>query len=368
MKTKLQRAARDTLLAAVWLGARRLVWTVLLAAALFTLSHPAGAHDVQAFLSEIAKQAAESEKASRTVVTGSDGCLFFVPELRALSVGRFWGQDASRISRASKAEYADPLPAIVDFHQQLKKVGIDLLVVPVPAKAAVYPESVSSTIKAAGGKVPPRLDEYHSQFYRLLGEQGVAVVDLLPLYVAHRAEGGALYCKTDSHWSGRGVAEAAQAIADAVKDRGWVKELRKQSLTSEVRDVAMTGDLARMLDEQDPKGETLALTFVGTPPELTPVAPDRDSPVLLMGDSHTLIFHDPELVARGAGLPDHLALRFGVAVDLIGVRGSGATTTRIELLRRKDNLKGKKLVVWCFSFREFTESTTGWRKVPVIRE
>jgi alginate O-acetyltransferase complex protein AlgJ len=86
-----------------------------------------------------------------------------------------------------------------------------------------------------------------------------------------------------------------------------------------------------------------------------------------MGDSHTLIFHDPLLFARGAGLPDHLALRLGLAVDLVGVRGSGATSTRIELLRRKDNLEGKKLVIWCFSFREFTESTTGWRKVPVVR-
>ena len=73
------------------------------------------------------------------------------------------------------------------------------------------------------------------------------------------------------------------------------------------------------------------------------------------------------LFARGAGLPDHLVRRLGFPVDLIGVRGSGSTTTRIELLRRKDNLQGKQLVIWCFSFREFTESETGWRKVPVIR-
>ncbi len=86
-----------------------------------------------------------------------------------------------------------------------------------------------------------------------------------------------------------------------------------------------------------------------------------------MGDSHTLVFHDPDLYARGAGLPDHLALHLGFPVDLVGIRGSASTTMRIELLRRRDNLKGKKLVVWCFSCREFTESTTGWRKVPVIR-
>ncbi len=91
----------------------------------------------------------------------------------------------------------------------------------------------------------------------------MTAIDLLPLYLAHRADGGPLYCKTDSHWSGRGVALAAQAIADQVKDRGWLNELPKPSLASESRDVAMTGDLARMLNEQKPAGETLSLTFVG---------------------------------------------------------------------------------------------------------
>ena len=95
--------------------------------------------------------------------------------------------------------------------------------------------------------------------------------------------------------------------------------------------------------------------------------PSRDSPVLLIGDSHTLVFHDPTLFGPGGGLPDQLAVRFGFPVDLIGVRGSGANSPRIDLLRRGDNLKGKKLVIWCFSFREFTESTSGWRKIRVMK-
>ena len=83
-------------------------------------------------------------------------------------------------------------------------------------------------------------------------------------------------------------------------------------------------------------------------------------------DGRTLVFHDLELY--GAGLDCRIISRcLGFPVDLIGIRGSAATTTRIELLRRRDDLKGRKLVVWCFSCREFTESTTGWRKVPVTR-
>ncbi|HOS43564.1 MAG TPA: hypothetical protein PK794_07745, partial [Armatimonadota bacterium] len=100
---------------------------------------------------------------------------------------------------------------------------------------------------------------------------------------------------------------------------------------------------------------------------LAPLKPWRESPVLLLGDSHTLVFHAGEdMLASGAGLADHLALQLGFPVDVVGVRGSGATPSRISLLRRGDNLAGKKVVIWCFSIREFTEGQ-GWRLVPVIR-
>ncbi len=119
--------------------------------------------------------------------------------------------------------------------------------------------------------------------------------------------------------------------------------------------------------------ETLSLRFVGVKKNgvLQPLEPDRASPVLLLGDSHSLIFHaGGDMPARGAGLPDQLALELGFPVDLVAVRGSGATPARATLLRlaRADPeyLAGKKLVVWCFGAREFTEST-GWAKVPVVR-
>jgi hypothetical protein len=318
----------------------------------------------QSFRKKLSARVAQAEKDDRSAIAGNNGWMFFVPELRALSVGPFWGENAVNVSRSSKPEYADPLPAIVDFNNQLRKAGIELLVVPVPAKAAVYPEQIVSS----QGNSPTRLDETHREFYRLLKDQGVTVLDLLPVFLEHRDDkDGLLYCKTDTHWSGRGLAIAAEEIAERVKKQPWLGETPRTNYKSQIQNVEITGDLARMLNERSPVKETLPLTFVGTGSDLTPVPTDRDSPVLLIGDSHTLVFHDPTLHARGAGLPDHLALQFGFPVDLIGVRGSGATTTRIELLRRRDNLKGKKLVIWCFSFREFTESFTGWRKVPVIR-
>ena len=68
-----------------------------------------------------------------------------------------------------------------------------------------------------------------------------------------------------------------------------------------------------------------------------------------------------------AGLADQLAAELRITVDVIGVRGSGATPARVNLLRRakadEAYLAGKKAVIWCFAAREFTESN-GWSLVP----
>lgn len=59
------------------------------------------------------------------------------------------------------------------------------------------------------------------------------------------------------------------------------------------------------------------------------------------------------------------------AVDLVAVQGSGETPARANLMRRArsdpGNLSGKRLVIWCFAAREFTESS-GWQKVPMTGE
>ena len=60
--------------------------------------------------------------------------------------------------------------------------------------------------------------------------------------------------------------------------------------------------------------------------------------------------------------------QLGLAVDLVAVPGSGATAARVELRRRAEHEAAfwarKRLVVWCFAAREFTEGD-GWALVPV---
>ena len=101
------------------------------------------AAETELFIQSLAEKAAEAAAQQTTVVSGKEGWLFFAPELRSMSVGQFWGDAAQRVSRASNPEFADPLPAILDFKSQLDKAGISLIFVPIPAKATIYPEMLS---------------------------------------------------------------------------------------------------------------------------------------------------------------------------------------------------------------------------------
>jgi alginate O-acetyltransferase complex protein AlgJ len=125
-----------------------------------------------------------------------------------------------------------------------------------------------------------------------------------------------------------------------------------------------------MLGGADGARETVSLQLVGSPDAAgarAPVLPSRESPLLLLGDSHALVFHaGGDMHARGAGLADQLALALGFPVDLVAVRGSGATPARISLARRAGGLAGKKLVVWCLAARDLSEAPQGWAKVPVV--
>ena len=323
----------------------------------------------QDFAAELAAKVQSLEKTKAAAVAGSDGWLFFGGELRLLSLGQFWGDAAAKVSRAHKPDLADPLPAILDFHEQLKARGIELLVVPVPPKAAIYPEKIVAGVDPRTKDDAPVLH----RFYDKLRAAGVDVLDLSALFIQNRDNPrGPVFCKTDSHWSGIGCVLASQAIAEKVQSKipspGTTREY-----VAEWNEAERDGDLASLVagDGRKLSPEKIAVQSVSEKGTGAAVQDDPNSPLLLLGDSHTLIYHDRDFLPVRAGLVDQLALRLGFAPDLIGTSGSGATPVRINLYRRsvKDPgyLAKKKMIVWCFAAREFTESTEGWAKVPVAK-
>jgi hypothetical protein len=117
--------------------------------------------------------------------------------------------------------------------------------------------------------------------------------------------------------------------------------------------------------------ENVVLRFVRPQGQAGRVEPDRASPILVLGDSHVLVFHDGgDMHATGAGLSDQLAFALGAPVDLLGVRGSGATSARVSLARRararSDYLIAKKVIIWCFGARELTQADA-WKLVPLMK-
>ena len=300
--------------------------------------------------------AALHSAASGPVVDGTDGHVFLTSELHFLGAGPFWGEQAASVSRAQKPEWADPEAAIVDFYTQLKQKGIELLVVPVPAKATVAAAHlpIQSTTNNDGAL---------QTFLQRLRSHGIDVLDLKPSLLRVQAgKDTQAYLSSDTHWSPQGLSAAADDIT------AWLtsKELTPKPLptlkqTEQALDIR--GDLIQLRDGSDgPSSETInLLTPITNGPTIA-----RDAPVLLLGDSHALIFSaGGDMYAEGAGLGEHLAGRLGSPVDRIAVRGSGSTASRISLLRRRDQLKGKQAVIWVFAARDLTESD-GWRKVPVI--
>ncbi|HNX50092.1 MAG TPA: hypothetical protein PKL08_08015, partial [Thermoanaerobaculaceae bacterium] len=328
---------------------------------------PATSDMAGAFARDLAARATELRAAKQNTLKGKDGWLFYGPELRSLGAGRFWGADAAKVSHSVNPKNANPLPAILDFAAQLKAAGIELIMVPVPAKAVIYPDKVSGVVSVAPGQAPPRLDRTLQEFYAILRGAGVTVLDLTDEMLAHRdGPDGAIFCRQDTHWSPRAVRFVAQHIKAALLSRPWLASIPKQRYVIREQSIPIKGDLWGFLDDPSLSREVLKV-FVVSGPDGSPVESWRESPVVLLGDSHNLIFNaGGDMQATAAGLPDQLAAELGFPVDLVSIRGSGATPARISLMRRQDSLAGKKLVIWCFTSREFTEAPGGWAKVPVI--
>ena len=325
---------------------------------------------IQELRNVAAELVADAAARETTTVVGLDGWLFFVPELRHLSVGQFWGERAADVTQARNADAADPLPAILDFKRQLDTLGVELLLVPVPLKSIIYPDRLHDDLDIP--MPAPRLDGAHQEFYALLRGNGVDVLDLTEPFLQDRFySDDPLYCRRDTHWSGVGCVHASLLIAQAIRERPWFADIPTTSYMAGWETVSITGDLTADL-AVSPAAEELRLRRVvhrdptGRPVE---VAPDPASPIVLLGDSHNLVFHaGGDMHTSGAGLADQLAYELGIAVDLVAVRGAGSTAARVNLLRRAQRSSeywaGKRLVVWCFSAREFTESD-GWSLVPI---
>jgi alginate O-acetyltransferase complex protein AlgJ len=329
------------------------------------IAPPAGPTDD--VLARLGRLGVEALARDQMAVVGKDEWLFLSAELRHLGAGPFWGESAAKASQASRDP--DPLPAIVDLHRQLSAMGIKLLLVPVPPRAVIYPDKLLDDVPAGAA----RIDRHHQKFYELLRQQGVTVVDVTDDFRAARATDkthGPVCCEQDTHWSPRGIEIAVERIAEALDE--WPAEPKVVTYRLAPRSVEITGDLVRHV-EGFLSARTRPITLApvsAAPDQFVRVEPDEDSPIILLTDSHGLVFHEGgDMHTEGAGVADLLAARLGVRLDLMARRGSGSEI-RIELARRflgdPTLATRKRVVIYLFAARFFTESET-WRPVPLRR-
>lgn len=300
------------------------------------------------------------QNSSEKTIVGENNWLFLRNELSHISKGEFHGDAASNVAVCTQIDRQDPVPAIVDFNDQLKKLGIRLYLVPVPPKALVNADKVDQTVS-----VNSELFSNYSNFYSELTQLGVSVIDLFPIFTKEKKQGKEVYCQQDSHWNPKGIDLASKAIANNIQATQWHQNYKggKNFEKPTKKEIVIKGDLLESTSLLKEK------VTISTNKEAS--TSDEDSPVLVIGDSHCLVFHSgKDMHAENAGILGNLAMDLGLPIDMIAVKGSGVNTVRIDLYRKAKNkewLSKKKVIVWCFAARDFTESQSGWRKIPVIK-
>ena len=309
------------------------------------------------FRSELTRLARDAEEDPRGTVVGLDGWRFHGPEL-ADAGGTPRGPDAAT-------------RVILDVKAQLDAAGVELLLVTIPSKSVVFPEKVSPELEIP---IPvPRFDPELQALYETLEAAGVEVLDLTRRFIRERFHPeGPLFCRTDRSWSGTGCTEAAAAIGEWVRERGWFDELTTEEFGAAWYSTTIEGNLATT---GPPEREELRLRGIVRRTAEGPVspAPSPASPIVLLGDGHSLVFHSGVgFDIRGAGLPEQLAFELGLVVDLVAdTNDPGAARGRQRLADRAETEAGfwasKRLVIWCLGSRSFARNE-GWTLTPLVPE
>ena len=296
-------------------------------------------------------------------VTGKDGWLFAADEMREIG----------KTGAISAAAHQDTVACITDYHDQLRKAGIELIVAPIPQKAIVYSEK-------AGARRAGRLDSYLQGLYKELGANGVRVVDLVPALRRARNTEGGVYPKTASHLSPQGAEIVARAIVDYAKDQRWAQGLEPDpNLVGTPMQITLLGNLAgyaRANDsDQQIAPESLPIRAIGrrTVSGIIPASRSSDGRIILItSEQEGLAYGAPGMPTgydadlRGS-LADQLIFEFGTPLDVYSHATSGANTARVRLLRasmtKPTVLSNTSAILWAFSANELTRP--GWRKIPL---
>ena len=285
-------------------------------------------------------------RGNEKVVMGSDGWLFYAPDLDL------------HTQREHNAERA--AACVLDLREQLARVGADLVLVPVWPKSAAEIEHLTGLTSHA----LLESERTSAAFLAALGEERWNDVVFLGENPG--------FLKQDTHWDPETVANTALTTASFVRARMEIAPQPSIEWERTLQPVEGRGDLTLMLHwPEDHAAFPLESVVVNPVRDLNSgdlFEPNRKGEVLLLGDSFTRIYSDPELqFGAHAGFDAQLSAALGTAVDVIALSGGGARGVREALARRGDALAGKRVVVWQFSLRDLVGDPTLWDPIDVVK-
>ncbi len=218
---------------------------------------------------------------------------------------------------------AEPMEAIVEFHEALQELGIDLLVVPVPSKIEAYPEHFGVDLPE---EVPVSMGR--TRFLLDLLEADVEVVDVLPAVLAAKDEAEVpLFETAYHHHSGLGARVVGEVVAERLRRYQF-----EGADPDRYRDSRRTGT-----ERHHPEVPMKVWPVVDA--EGTEYAHVEDSPVVVIGDSNAF--------AHGAGSwSSHIARSLGLAISEVARPGSGPVAHTLLLQQGEEQLQLRKAVVW----------------------
>jgi hypothetical protein len=302
---------------------------------------------------------------NKRAVVGRGGWLFYQPGVLSLAGPGLLDPEQQHLRRSAAQEAgeppptSDPRPAILAFREALARRGIQLILVPLPDKAALQPTQLHgrATAEVATNRDYPRL-------VAELRARGVLIFDAAP---ARLDPGRTRFLAQDTHWTPEWMDETARGLAGFITNAVNLPAATPPVWKTIALPVERVGDIVDMLKLVE--GQTLFAPQAVTVQQVQDAeghewAPNPKADVLLLGDSFTNVF---SLEAMGwgsaAGLAPHLALALHRDLDVIAQNDSGAFATRKllseALAAGEDRLAGKRVVIWELASREL--AVGDWR-------
>lgn len=345
---------------------------------------------------------------------GRNRWLFYSPDVDYVVNHGFLREDimarrAADESETRTAPQPDPRKAVLAFNNELAKRGIKLILMPTPVKPVIQPEKFAAGFE---GYDKPVHNSSYAEFVRDMEKQGIPVFDAASALVQEkRTAGHEQFLVGDTHWRPQAMELCARLLSAFIRDsvilnpdshEVGMKDLSRTDATAEIprsdlqrvgtrndnatlilpaipsvgytavrTNIIHRGDIVAMLclpqgaKEYGPESVEIRRILQ---PDGKPWQADSESEILVLGDSFCNIY---SLEALGwgtsAGLVEQLSYEMGRKIDWLAVNDNGAWATREllrkEILRGKDRLAGKRVVVWQFAEREL--SYGDWKLLPL---